>query len=52
MKRRGVEDAVSIRVVIDDGESGDVAEVLAKPMNDFIVVLQLPKQPAKATAKR
>jgi uncharacterized iron-regulated protein len=42
MKRRGVEDVVSIRAVIDDGEGG-LAEVLAKPMNDFVVVLQLPK---------
>ena len=41
MKRRGVADAVSVRVVLDDGE-GAVAEVLAKPMNDYVVVLKLP----------
>ena len=41
MKRRGVADAVSIRGVIDDGE-GSVGEALAKPINDFIVVLQMP----------
>jgi uncharacterized iron-regulated protein len=41
MKRRGVGDVVSIRVVIDDGE-GAVGNVLARPMNDFVVVLKLP----------
>jgi uncharacterized iron-regulated protein len=41
MKRRGVGDAVSVRVVIDDGE-GAVAEALAKPMNDYVVVMKLP----------
>jgi uncharacterized iron-regulated protein len=41
LKRRGVKDVVSVRTVIDDGE-GSVAEVLAKPMNDFVVVLDLP----------
>jgi len=30
-----------MRAVID--AEGGVAEVLAKPMNDFVVVLQLPK---------
>src|SRR5207302_470879 len=38
IKRRGVADVVSIRTVIDDGE-GAVASALAKPMNDFLVVL-------------
>jgi uncharacterized iron-regulated protein len=41
MKRRGVADAISIRSVIDDGE-GSVGEALAKPMNDYVVVLQMP----------
>jgi hypothetical protein len=38
-----VQGVVSVRSVIDDGE-GSVAEVLAKPMNDFIVVLELPPE--------
>jgi len=41
MKRRGIADVVSIRSVIDDGQGG-VAEALAKPMNDFLFVLELP----------
>ena len=41
LKRRGVADAISIRSVLDDGE-GEVARILAKPMNDFVIVLQLP----------
>lgn len=51
MKRRGVDDVLSIRAVIDDGEGG-VAEVLSKPMNDYIWVLKLPKQPAATSAAR
>jgi uncharacterized iron-regulated protein len=43
MKRRGVADAVSIRAVIDDGE-GSVGSALARPVNDFVVVLQLPPE--------
>ncbi len=43
IKRRGVKDVVSVHSVIDDGQGG-VAEVLAKPMNDFIVVLELPPE--------
>ena len=50
LKRRGIDDALSIRAVIDDGEGG-LAEVLAKPMNDFVVVLKLPKQPAKTATR-
>jgi uncharacterized iron-regulated protein len=42
LQRRGIGDVVSIRSVIDDGQ-GEVAEVLAKPMNDFVVVLEPPK---------
>jgi len=41
MKRRGVADAISVRGAIDDGE-GSVGEVLAKPINDYVVVLQMP----------
>lgn len=41
MKRRGIADVVSIRPVID--KDGEVASVLAKPMNDYVVVLQIPK---------
>jgi uncharacterized iron-regulated protein len=41
LKRRGVADVVSVRPVIDT--EGEVAEVLAKPMNDFVLVLKLPK---------
>jgi uncharacterized iron-regulated protein len=41
VKRRGVSEVVSLRAVIDDGE-GAVAEILAQPMNDFVVVLELP----------
>jgi uncharacterized iron-regulated protein len=41
MKRRGVTDALSIRTVVDL-DDGAVAEALAKPMNDFLVVLTPP----------
>ena len=41
LKRRGIADAVSLRVVVDDGE-GALAEVLAKPMNDYVIVLKMP----------
>ncbi|HTR55353.1 MAG TPA: ChaN family lipoprotein [Kofleriaceae bacterium] len=52
MKRRGVKDVVSVRPVIDDGEDG-VAQVLAKPMHDFVVVLELPADvKAKMAAER
>jgi uncharacterized iron-regulated protein len=40
VKRRGVAEVVSVRPVLDT--EGNVAEALAKPMNDFLVVLQLP----------
>jgi uncharacterized iron-regulated protein len=49
IKRRGVADAVSIRGVIDDGEGG-VSEALARPMNDYIVVLQMPPDVRRKTA--
>jgi len=41
MKRRGIADALSVRGVIDDGE-GSVGEVLARPINDYVLVLQMP----------
>jgi hypothetical protein len=49
IKRRGVTDIVSLRSVVDDG-SGGVAEALAKPMNDYLVVLEL-SAAAKAKIK-
>lgn len=47
IKRRGIADAISVRAVIDDDE-GSVAEVLAKPINDYAVVLQMPHAAAPA----
>jgi uncharacterized iron-regulated protein len=47
MKRRGIADAISVRGVIDDGE-GSVGEALAKPINDFVVVLQMPPDVQRA----
>lgn len=47
MKRRGVADAISVRGVIDDGE-GSVGEALARPINDFLVVLQMPPDVQRA----
>ena len=47
LKRRGVAGAVSVHPVVDDGE-GSVAEVLAKPINDFVVVLQMPPDVRRA----
>lgn len=41
LKRRGMADVISVRPVID--LDGQVAEVLAKPMNDYVIVLQMPK---------
>jgi uncharacterized iron-regulated protein len=41
LKRRGVADVVSVRPVVDG--DGKVAEVLAKPMIDFVVALELPR---------
>jgi uncharacterized iron-regulated protein len=51
LKRRGVTDVISLRPVIDNGEDGALANVLAKPMNDYVVVLKLPKTQPK-TAQR
>lgn len=41
VKRRGVDRVISIQPVIDT--EGQVAAALAKPINDFLVVLELPK---------
>ena len=41
IKRRGIAEVVSLRSVVDDGLGG-VAEALARPMNDYLVVLDLP----------
>ncbi|HVK88986.1 MAG TPA: ChaN family lipoprotein [Kofleriaceae bacterium] len=40
LQRRGIRDAVSVRAVFD--KDGEVAEALAKPANDFLVVLHVP----------
>lgn len=40
LKRRGIADVVSVRPVID--ADGEVASVLAKPMNDYVVVMTPP----------
>jgi uncharacterized iron-regulated protein len=46
LERRGVGDVVSVRPVID--ADGDVADALVKPMNDFVVVLEMPARTAPA----
>ena len=50
IKRRGVDKVISLRPVLDI--EGRVAEALAKPVNDFIVVLQLPPEAKAAMSKR
>lgn len=47
LKRRGVADAISIRSAIDDGD-GAVSDALARPINDYIVVLQMPRDVQRA----
>ena len=49
LERRGVGDVVSVRPVLDIGS--EVADVLAKPVNDFAVVLQLSPE-ARAAAEK
>ena len=49
LERRGVGDVVSVRPVLDIGS--EVADVLAKPVNDFAVVMQLSPE-AKAAAEK
>jgi len=52
LKRRGVASAVSLRAIIDD-EEGSVSAALAKPINDYVVILQLPAgaRPEAATGE-
>lgn len=40
VKRRGIAESISVQPVLD--VEGRVAEALAKPMNDYLVVLKLP----------
>ncbi len=49
IKRRGVDKVISIHPVLD--VEGRVAEALVKPMNDYIVVLQLPPDVKAEMAK-
>lgn len=41
LRRRGINDVVSIRPVLDTGDD-DVAAALAKPMNDYLFVMTMP----------
>jgi uncharacterized iron-regulated protein len=41
LRRRGVAKVVSLRAVIDDGK-GNVAEALAAPEGDYLVVMEMP----------
>jgi uncharacterized iron-regulated protein len=41
LQRRGIADTLSIRGIIDDDE-GSVSTALAKPINDYILILQPP----------
>lgn len=50
LKRRGITEVVSVRTVIDDGQGG-VADQLAKPNTDFLVVLNLPEDVKKQMAE-
>jgi uncharacterized iron-regulated protein len=50
LKHRGVADVVSIRSVVDDGQGG-VSDELAKPITDFLVVLDLPADAKKRAAE-
>jgi uncharacterized iron-regulated protein len=45
IRRRGVADVISIRPIVDNGE-GNVAALLARPMNDYLFVMTLPATPA------
>jgi uncharacterized iron-regulated protein len=42
LKRRGVAEVVSVRPILETGE-GEVAEALAQPMNDYLLILQIPE---------
>jgi len=43
LKRRGVATAVSVHPVIDDGQ-GELAELLATPINDYLFVMSVPPE--------
>jgi uncharacterized iron-regulated protein len=45
IKRRGIAEVVSVRPVVDTGED-NVASALARPMNDYLFVMTMPKDPA------
>lgn len=47
LRRRGINEVVSIRPVLDTGDD-EVAAALAKPMNDYLFVMTMP---AKAAAR-
>lgn len=47
LRRRGVERAVSVSPIIDDGK-GNVAALLAEPTNDYLFVMSYPKAAAQA----
>lgn len=49
IKRRGVDKVISLRPVLD--VDGRVAEALAKPTNDYVIVLELPPE-AKAAMEK
>lgn len=42
VKRRGVAEVISVRPIADNGE-GKVAAALARPMNDYLFVMTMPK---------
>jgi uncharacterized iron-regulated protein len=42
MKRRGVERVVSVRPIIDGGDS-ELADLVATPINDYLFVMSVPK---------
>jgi uncharacterized iron-regulated protein len=41
IKRRGVAEVISVRPIVDNSE-GNVAAVLARPMNDYLFVMTMP----------
>jgi uncharacterized iron-regulated protein len=43
-KRRGIARAISVQPIVETGE-GEVAAVLAKPMNDYLLVMTIPPAP-------
>lgn len=50
IKRRGVDKVISVRPVLD--VDGKVAEALVKPVNDYVIVLQLPPAAKAEMAKQ